>query len=129
MFLYQQIQLSGLNSDWSKMKPKVNELDDLQAQIRKYRPWYDEGMTTLSIMRAVTEAFPEDGVVSAKTIEIRNISQVNCTGTTRDNQSFLKTLNVLRASKQVGDVRMDVIRGKTPMQFTFNFHWGGVQKP
>lgn len=130
LFIYQQIQLSGLNSDWVKIKPKVNELDDLQAQIRKYRPWYDRGMTTMSIMRAVTESFPEDGVVSAKTIEIRNISTVNCSGTARDNQALLRTLNVLKASKQIGDVRMDTIRGKPPLlQFTFNFHWGAVTKP
>ena len=130
LFTYQQIQLSGLNSDWLKIKPKVSELDELQAQIRKYRPWYDKGMTTMQIMSAVTESFPEDGVVSAKTIEIRNISTVNCSGTARDNQALLKTLNVLKASKQIGDVRMDTIRGKPPLlQFTFNFRWGAVSKP
>ena len=130
LFTYQQIQLSGLNSDWQKMKSKVTELDELQAQIRKYRPWYDESMTAMSIMRAVTESFPEDGVVSAKTIEIRNISTVNCSGTARDNQALLRTVNVLKASKQIGDVRMDTIRGKPPLlQFTFNFRWGAVAKP
>jgi hypothetical protein len=110
------------------MKPKFTELDGLQAQVRKYRPWYDENVTSLSILRRVTEAFPEDGVVSAKTIEIRNLSAVNCTGVARDNQSLLKTLDRLRATKQVGDVRVDQIRGKAPLQFTFNFQWGEVSR-
>ena len=73
-------------------------------------------------------AFAEDGVVSAKTIEIRNVSTVNCTGTAKDNQSLLKTIDQLRATKEIGDVRVDMIRGKSPMQFTFTFHWGQGSK-
>ena len=68
--------------------------------------------------------------VEAKTIEIRNISTVNCTGTARDNQALLRTMNVLKGSKQIGDVAIDTVRGKPPaLQFTFNFRWGGVSKP
>lgn len=129
MFLYQQIRLSSLRSEWEAMKSKVTELDDLQARIRMFRSWYDETMPSLSILRGVSEAFPEDGVVSAKMIEIRNASIVNCAGTARDNQSLLKTIDRLRASKKVGDVRVDQIKGKSPLQFTFNFHWGEVAKP
>ncbi len=129
LFLYQQVQLSSLRTEWTKMKPTVTELDNLNVQIRKYRPWFDEAVTGLSILRRVTEAFPEDGVVSAKTIEIRNVATVNCTGTARDNQSLLKTIDRLRAAKQVGDVRIDTIRGKPPsLQFTFSFHWGEGSK-
>ena len=106
------------------MKPKVTELDELSGQIRKFRPWYDESLTSLSILRRVTEAFPEDGAVAAKTLDIRNLVNVNVTGTARDNGALLKTLDQLRATKEVGDVRVDTIRGKSPMQFTFNFHWG-----
>jgi hypothetical protein len=29
----------------------------------------------------------------------------------------------LRATKEVTDVKVDQIRGKSPLQFTFNFHW------
>lgn len=130
LFLYQQIQLSSLRAEWAKMKPTVTELDNLQAQIRKYRPWYDEAVTSLSILRRVTEAFPEDGSVSAKSIEIRNVSTVNCTGTARDNQSYNKTIDRLSTTKQVGDVRTDTIRGKPPaLQFAFSFHWGEASKP
>ena len=130
LFLYQQVQLTRLRSEWTKMKPKATELDNLQVQIRKYRPWYDEAVTSLSILRRVTEAFPEDGVVSAKTIEIRNASTVNCTGTARDNQSLLKTIDRLRAVEHIGDVGGVTTRGKPPLlQFTFNFHWGETSTP
>jgi hypothetical protein len=124
MFLFQQIQLSSLRSDWAKMKTPVADLDKLQAQIRKYRPWTDESLANLSILRRVTEAFPEDGVVSAKTVEIRNSTQVNVTGTTRSFAALQKTTDQLRAAKDVGDVHTDTLRGTSPMQFTFNFQWG-----
>ena len=123
LFLYQQWQLSRLRSQWSVMAPTVTELESLQQQIRKFRPWFDDSMRSLSILRRLTEAFPEDGVVTAKTVEIRDLSIVSCSGTARDNQAFLKTLDQVRAIKEVADVKVDQTRGKSPLQFTFNFHW------
>jgi hypothetical protein len=106
------------------MSPQVTELENVQQQIRRFRPWFDNSMSNLSILRRLTEAFPEDGVVSAKTVEIRDFSNVTCTGTARDNLALLKTLDHLRGTKEIGDVKVDQIRGKSPLQFTFNFHWG-----
>jgi hypothetical protein len=38
-------------------------------------------------------------------------------------------LSRLRSADNVSDLKVDSIRGKTPMQFTFDFHWnnGGGQ--
>ena len=139
MFLFQQVQLYRLRSEWdgkSGMKPKVTELKALQDRTRKFRPWYDESMTTLTILKRMTEAFPEDGVVSAKSIDIRksgdarNIVTVTCSGTTRDKDALLRTVAKLRSdNKMVSGVNVDVIRGLNPMQFTFNFNWGDASKP
>jgi hypothetical protein len=123
LFVYQQFQLSNLREEWRLMKPKVAELEDLQAQIRKYRPWYDETFTSLMALQRVTEAFPVEPSVSAKTFEIRAGKMVSVSGTARDNQSLLRTLDQLRTVREVTDVKVDTIRGKSPMQFTFNFNW------
>jgi hypothetical protein len=122
--LFQQWELSRLRSAWTAMEPKVRELEDVQQQIRRFRPWFDESFRSLSILRRLTEAFPEDGVVTAKTVEIRELSAVTCSGFARDNQAFLRMLDQLRATKGVGEVKVDQVRGKTPLQFTFNFQWG-----
>src|SRR5207245_9410750 len=98
-------------------------LGNLQHQIRKCLPRFDASLRTVSIRRRVTEALPADGVVSAKTVEIRDLATVTCSGTARDSQALLKTLDQLRATKEVTDVKVDQIRGKSPLQFTFNFHW------
>ena len=123
VFGFQQWQLMRLRAQWTDIGPKVRELEGLQAQVRQFRPWFDESFRTLSILRAVTAAFPEDGVVSAKSVEIRDPNTVTCSGVARDNQAWLKTLERLRGAGGVVDLKVDVIRGKSPMQFTFDFHW------
>ena len=124
-FVFQQWQLSQLNSKWSAIAPKVTELEDVQQQIRKFRPWFDDSFRNLTILRKITEAFPEEGDVTAKTLEIRDLSSVSCSGVARDNPSFLKMLDQLRATKEIAELKVDNVRGggRAPLQFTFNFHW------
>ena len=124
LFMFQQIQLMVLRSRWSRISDKVTELEGLQAQIRQYRPWFDPSFTSLSILRELTLAFPQDGSVTAKSIEIREGSAVTCTGTARDNPALLQTYNRLREMEQISDLKFGSIRGKSPMQFSFEFHWG-----
>jgi hypothetical protein len=124
LFLFQEWQLVRLRSQWSAMSAKAKELDGLQQQIRQYRPWFDDSFRSLAILRQLTTAFPEDGAVTAKTVEIHEGNVVNCSGTARDNAALLRTLSQLRAADGVTGLKVDQIRGKSPMQFTFDFHWG-----
>ena len=123
-FGIQQWQLGTLRSRWNGMAAKVHDLDGLQQQIRQFRPWYDDSLRGLTVLRQLTAAFPETGVVSAKTVEIRDMNTVTCTGVTQDNQALIKVLDQLRAGGNVSEVRLSNIRGtKPPLQFTFDFHW------
>ena len=122
-FGYQQAQFSKFEGQWAGMKGKVEELEDLQSKVRRFRPWHETNLVTLNIMKRVTEAFPEDGVVSAKTIEIREGNLVSCMGTARDRASLLKTTDKLQSMKQVRHLERPQLRGNAPVQFTFNFQW------
>jgi len=124
LFGFQEYQLSQLRSQWAGMTQKVDDLNNVQALITQYRPWYDETFNELSMMRALTLAFPEDGTVTAKTIELRDGTIVSCTGTARDNTALLRALGQLSDSEEVSGLKLDSIRGKTPEQFTFEFQWG-----
>jgi hypothetical protein len=123
-FGYQQWQISTLESKWRAIEPKVNELTADQDFIKKFRPWYDTSFRDLQILRKIKDAFPDDGSVSAKKVEIHDISGVTCTGVARDNESFLK----LHA--KLGDDTNDIsalhaeVHGQKPMDFTLNFQWG-----
>jgi hypothetical protein len=122
----------SLRSTWGDMQAEVTALDSVQSKIREYRPWYDTSYRNLSIMRRVTESFPDNGNVTAKTVEIRMTGSVpqtctvTVTGTARDNASLLKTLDQLRQSREVGGLKVEQIRATTPAQFTFSFHWNST---
>ncbi len=122
-FIVQQVQLMNLRSRWGEMAAKVKELDAIQQQIHQYRPWFDNTCRTLNILRQLTLAFPEDPSVSAKTIEVRDANLVTCSGVSRDNTALLRTLTALRAASGVADLKVDQIRGRQPVQFTFEFRW------
>jgi hypothetical protein len=127
-FGIQQWQISSLQSQWDKMKPTVTDLDTSQQQIRKYRAWSDETFRGLRILTNLVQAFPADGQVAAKTLEIRDLTTVTCSGTAHDQQSFLRLLDQLHSSSnEVSDVKVDQIRGQSPLQFTLNYQWEGGQ--
>ena len=125
-FFVQQIVLWHWQSKWSHMEPKVVELTKMRDQIRRYRPWYDDSVRTLNILRRLTEAFPEDGAVSAKSIELREPATVTCSGTARNRDALIKAIDKLRgATNEISAIHIEMTRGSTPLEFTFNFHWDG----
>ena len=124
LFFFQQCQLWRLESQWAKLQPTVRQLEGMQEQIRQYRPWYDESVRGLTILKRLTEAFPEDGSVTAKTVEIRDLNTITCTGIAKNYQALLKTVEKLRSIRQIPDVNLGPTRGQPPaLQFTFNFQW------
>jgi hypothetical protein len=47
-----------------------------------------------------------------------------CSGVARDNQAFLRMLDRLRGFKDVDELKVESLRGKTPLQFMLKFRWG-----
>ncbi len=122
-FLYQDYTLRSLDSRWQSIEPKVKEVEALQARIREFRPWFDDTVPSLTIARALTEAFPERASVWAKDLTIKESSQVTCSGYARTNQDWLDMRDRLRAAKSVKDLKVHQIRGKSPLEFTISFAW------
>jgi hypothetical protein len=121
LFAYQQWRLTNLQSEWSGISSRVAELETLQERLRRFRPWNDDSVVSLTILKQLTTAFPAEGTVNAKTVEIRNGESVTCSGTARDNRSLLATLDKLMAEGGVSDVKVSQLRGRSPAQFTFDF--------
>jgi hypothetical protein len=124
LFGFQQIELWRLRSQWSAIAEKVQQLQVVQNQVQQFQPWYDKSYRALAILRQLTLAFPEDGTVTAKTIEIENGNTISCSGNAQDDAALLATLARLRASDGVSGLKVDLIHGKSPMQFTFDFQYG-----
>jgi len=124
VFLFQQCQLWALEAEWSRLAPTVTKLEGLNKQINQYRPWFDETVRALTLLRCLAQAFPEDGSVTAKTVEIRDLKTVICTGTARNYQALLKTVQNLRSQPQIRDANLGPTRGQSPtLQFSFSFAW------
>lgn len=121
-FVWREYETWRLRDQWARIKPQVDDLEGLQARIREFRPWHDTSYRTLHVLRVVTDVFPENGTVTAKSFEIRNQSAVTVTGVTRDNTALLTSLEKLRQRAEVTNLKVEQIRGKSPAQFTFTFH-------
>jgi len=128
-FLVQQSMLWYWGHRWEKIKTQVYTLEDTKKNIRQFRPWYDSSFRELTIMRRLTEAFPEDGTVSAKQVEIRDPNKpgellaVTCTGTALTRSALLHVKDTLAKVRNVQDIHTQMERGTTPMEFTFDFKW------
>ncbi len=128
-FLVQQIQLGLLESRWSGMSARVRRLETLQQKIRQFRPWAPESPRALQILEGLTQAFPETGSVTARSIEIRQSGEIVCTGTASDSASLLRMLEKLQALPSVSALHSEQIRGKSPLQFQVNFRWEEAGQP
>jgi len=125
-FGYQQYELSYWRGEWHKIEAPVEEVKTAADQIRKYNPWFDESFRGLRILREMTKAFPEDGVVTAKSVKITDLSAVVCTGVARNRESVLNVITHLGAIDGVTDINPESILGQSPaVQFTFSFQFEG----
>ena len=123
-----QWKLSNLERRWKSLAPQVSRVEADQKQIRLYRAWFDESQRSLAILKALTTAFPDDGSVTAKSVEVRSLSQVTCTGTASNPQSLYKTMDQLRLRPEIAAMKVDQLQGQSPLQFSLNFQWG-ANKP
>lgn len=128
-FLVQQMIFWHWEAEWKQVEKNAVELTKIRDQIRQYRPWYDESVRSLSILKRMTEAFPQTGAVSAKTIELREPARVTCSGTALNREALIKVLDDLRRTREISAVHIEMTRGNTPLEFTFNFQWVGAGGP
>lgn len=125
-FLFQQIELMHYRSQWAEISDQVKVLDGLQQNIRQFHPWFNDSFISLSVMQQLAQAFPGLGTVTAKTVQIQDGNIVTCSGTAQTQAALLETLtNLRKMTNSVSQLKVETIRGKSPMQFTFDFHFGG----
>ena len=124
-FILQGLRLRGLEREWTLMKPKVERVEALQANVRQFRPWFDGSAPSLTIAASMAKAFPEEGTVWVKKIQIKDLSTIVCMGNARTNEDWLGLLGALRRSPGVADLQVTQVRGNQPLQFSLSFHWKG----
>jgi hypothetical protein len=128
-FLWQEIRLVSLRSEWAGMQQRVTALKAVEDRIRDNRPWYDHSLPDLRILASVTRAFPENGSLTARTVTVQKaaaVTTVSVSGTAREDQALLRTQDNLRKIKEIQGLKVENISGKAPSkQFTLTFRWIG----
>jgi len=126
-FLVQSWRLARLESAWKKIEPQATEAQALRDRLREYQPWFESSPEVLTIMRRLAEALPEEGSVWITSLGIDGLSDVSCSGKARENRVWLETLDRLRASDGIEDVKVLSIRDNPGeaglLQFALQFRW------
>ncbi len=122
-FLWQNWRLSRQEAAWSAIATQAENLTALQETMRAVRPWFDDSVPSLVVMRALTEAFPADGGVWAKTVAIKSHALISCAGNARTNRQWLEMFGKLQATPGIQDLQVQEVRGEGPVQFRFTFRW------
>ena len=122
-FLYQILHLNGLQKEWNGMRDRVVAAENIRGKIREFRPWFDSSVPSLTTARAITRAFPETGEIWLKQLNIRDDSQVMATGSSRDQNSLLATLDKLRITSGISNLELKSQQGSDPIFFSLEFDW------
>ena len=123
VFYIQSYRLQSLEKQWAGMADKVDKLETMQGKIRQFRPWFDRSAQSLEITKQLSEAFPREGTIWVKSVQIKENNQVFCSGSARNNQELLSVMDALREMEDISDVKLQQVRGEAPVQFAFNFNW------
>ena len=122
-FLYQILHLNGLQKEWNGMRDRVVAAENIRGKIREFRPWFNSSVPSLTTVRAITRAFPETGEIWLKQLNIRDASQVMATGSSRDLNSLLATLDKLRITSGISKLELKSQQGSDPIFFSLEFDW------
>ncbi|MEA3188698.1 MAG: hypothetical protein QOD99_2528 [Chthoniobacter sp.] len=122
-FMVQSHRESSLTKEWEGMRNRVGDLEVLQQKIRTFRPWFDPAPENLQALEALMSAFPEQGDVWAKSIQIGEESKVTCSGFARNQTVMLAMFDRLRARKDMSGLQVQQVRGENPVQFSFVYKW------
>ena len=116
-----------MNRDWEKIREPVTQLKTDDANIQKYSPWFDQNHSTLQIMTALVEAFPDLGNVSAKSLEVQNLSSISVRGLATSMPGFNQMRETLGKIPGVREVHADTV-GQPP-QISFNLTYTWIPQP
>ncbi len=109
-FLVQSLILQRYESKWAAMSARVEKATLIQDNLRKYRPWHDESFPSLSMLKQITESFPEKGDVWVKSLEIRDMTTIQITGEAKNNKVWLEMLGTLRNNPAIKDLKVTQVR-------------------
>jgi len=131
-FGWQQIQITILNHQWKPMAAQVKQLNDERDNAQTYQPWFDTSCPALTMLKNLTQAYPVIGTVNVKSIDIRDLKDVQIAGMATTLTAFNTMRENLGSEPGVVDLHSDVRNqpnqaggpgGQQPIQYTLSYQW------
>jgi len=122
LFIRSRIE-SHYEQRWDDMAAAANELDGLQQKIREFRPWFAATPQGLQLMESLVSAFPDQGDVWAKSVQVAEGYKVTCTGYAKTQQALLALLDKMRKRPDITALQVQQMRGDSPVQFAITYQW------
>lgn len=127
MVIYQDHQLTALRREWQALSPRVTAIREIIDLAKTRQAWFSDQPESLGLLRVITLAFPTRPTVWATRIEITGQRQAMVTGNATSRDAWLQTLEALRKTAGVADVRVAQAResadGKSQLSFSFSFSY------
>ena len=112
------------------MAPRVEQIEKLRDHVKRLRPWFSRGPDLLSLVKRLTEAFPETGTVWATKLEVAGFTNVTIVGKASNRKAWLAMQTRLRNTPGIEKFRTTQTRKSaarnTPMTFSCSFIYRGV---
>jgi hypothetical protein len=125
--LRQRWQLEAARERWSAMGARVEATRAHMNDAKVHAAWLGDQPESLDVLRAVTLAFPERGTVWVTRLELKDRRLVTIAGKAASRDVWLQTLEALRQTPGVRELRVSQARtagdGKSPMTFALSFTW------
>ncbi|HEX4083817.1 MAG TPA: PilN domain-containing protein [Chthoniobacteraceae bacterium] len=122
LFIRSRIE-SHLQDEWDSMESTADDLGDIQKKIQHFQPWFDPVPVGVRELENIATAFPKEGDVWAKSIQVAEDHKVTCTGYARSHPALLALMDHMRASPEIKGLQVEQIRGENPIQFTLTYQW------
>ena len=103
--------------DGTDMSTEVAELDGIQQKIHQFRPWFEPAPAGAPTHGKPGPAFPDQGDVWAKSIQVAEGHKVTCTGFARTQPALMTLLGHLRARPDITALRCSKSAAKTQSSF------------
>ncbi len=104
------VEAAAAQEKLTAMEGKLAEAKDVIAKVTFARPWYDRRRSYLDCVRELTLAFPEEGVIWAKSLAIQEDMRVALYGRAVSGTAVVDVYDRLKASPKLSDVKVLYIR-------------------
>jgi hypothetical protein len=115
----------------AQMSDDIAAAQEIVERVSHARSWTSRRPQFLECLRQLTEAFPQEPRIWARSLRLLEDSSGVLVGKTDREESFYEVLDKLKQNKAFAEVKMvylrDAGRGSREKEFAINFKFGGVK--